>query len=39
MQTAYGAGKYQWALQLADALIDTDNSVKKAKVFNFFKWT
>jgi alkyl sulfatase BDS1-like metallo-beta-lactamase superfamily hydrolase len=35
MQTAYGAGKYQWALQLADALIDTDNSVSKAKVCFF----
>ena len=32
MKNAYFDGKFQWALQLADAMIDTQNSVKSAKV-------
>ena len=32
MKEAYEKGQYQWALELAEICIDTENSVKVAKV-------
>ena len=32
MKQAYNDGKFQWALELADACIDTNNCVSNAKV-------
>ena len=32
MKQAYDEGKFQWALELADACIDTNNCVSDAKV-------
>ena len=32
MQTAYENEKFQWALKLAEALLDTKNKVSSAKV-------
>ena len=32
MKQAYDEGKFQWALELADACIDTNNCVSNAKV-------
>ena len=41
MQTAYENEKFQWALKLAEALLDTTNKVSSAKVkfeFHFFNF-